>query len=131
MRIRTADDMPVVKRYKGYRGFVEHLAFQKWSISVDWDTVGTVDAQIIRSNWICKCPFCNGAQVVNLTDPFYCVDCVMQANEFKAMAIVFPDEQRAIETILSKRPVPETRNWSNVETVDDLVRENSEHGIGV
>jgi len=44
---------------------------------------------------------------------------------------VWPDNLSGIEKVLRLRPVPSTRNWLPGETVETLVAENLEHGIGV
>jgi hypothetical protein len=40
------------------------------------------------------------------------------------------DRLAEIEAILLARPLPAQRNWSIPETLDDLRRENREHGHG-
>ena len=45
--------------------------------------------------------------------------------------VLWPDDREGIESVLSHRPIPESRNWLPGETVDDLKRENIEHGLVV
>ena len=40
----------------------------------------------------------------------------------------FPEEWQEIASTLQERPDPLTRNWLHGETVEDLERENEEHG---
>ena len=44
--------------------------------------------------------------------------------------VIFPDEMAEINQLCSKRPM-ENRNWYPGETLKDLERENSKHGIEV
>jgi hypothetical protein len=44
--------------------------------------------------------------------------------------VTLPSDVEAIEGALVVRPDRSTRNWQPGETVDDLLRENREHGIG-
>ena len=129
-RIRTAKDMPIVQRFGGNKGFVEGLVKQRWGADtvINWSTEGAVQAEINRSNWVVRCSLCNGAQVIEPGEPFFCVDCLMTLNNRQAMAIVMPEDRAKIEAILVKRP-PDNRNWLIGETVIDLELENIEHGI--
>ncbi len=54
---------------------------------------------------------------------FRCSNCYLQCRA------VWPEQREAIWDITKQRPVPQTRNWLPGETVDDLRRENEEHGV--
>ena len=43
--------------------------------------------------------------------------------------VPLPVDIEAIERVLMRRPDVSSRNWLPTETVEDLVRENAEHGI--
>jgi ribosomal protein S27AE len=95
----------------------------------DFRPRGAVCAEVNRGRWIARCPLCGpGAMLVSRADPrFWCVTCGMAANGGQPMQVLFPAEQRTIETILLMRPV-ENRNWQPGEGVAALARENLEHG---
>lgn len=132
MKIRKASDQPIVRKMGGYQRFVEKLVMDRWGTRVNWTILArSVTAEIVRSNWVVRCPFCAGSQVVDLGEPFYCVDCCMQANAGLPMEIFVPTERREIERLLLMRPDPNTRNWLFGETVENLQAENLEHGLEV
>lgn len=69
-------------------------------------------------------------------DFFLCSHCGMQA------PVVWPDRPHALLAVLSRRPVPDTRNWypadhpvairfglPHGQSVADLEAENEEHGV--
>lgn len=131
MIIRTANQQPVVKAKGGYRAWLTEMVLQRWDCVINWDDVqGVVAAEIVRSNWRVSCPFCRGAVVYEPGEPFICPDCVNQANEHHPMMVAMPPEsyRQQIETVLLKRPDPNTRNWLPHETVTMLKAENLEHG---
>jgi hypothetical protein len=43
--------------------------------------------------------------------------------------VVFPEDRTAINRILARRSVPQTRNWNPGETTTDLEAENMTHGV--
>ncbi len=143
MLIRTAEQQEIVRNLakvrrragataSDYRLFVEELVRQRWGGQlIDWDhAVGSIFAEIIRSNWIVQCIFCRNGIIAQPGEHFYCPDCMMQGNGFKPMEIVWPEssERREIERLLLKRIDPNTRNWFRHETTADLLVENLEHG---
>jgi len=113
--------------------FVSKTIRQNWGqpLRIAWDeTHGEVLAEVVRSSWRVKCPFCAGALVAEPGEPFFCVDCLMQANGFQPMRVIWPGNRHAIEVVLLHRPDPLTRNWlpNNGETLDYLIFENEQHG---
>lgn len=131
MKILTANEQFIVRKMGGYRAFIDKLVRDRWQARVNWsDVQGEVAAEIVRSSWRVSCPLCAGASVIEPDEPFFCVDCMMQANDFKPMLVVWPDKRSEIETLLLRRSDPQRRNWLPGETVGDLLKENSEHGIG-
>jgi hypothetical protein len=54
---------------------------------------------------------------------FKCDNCGARAE------IVVTKNMAAIDAVLSLRPIPQTRNWTD-ETVESLLAENVAHGIG-
>lgn len=130
MIIRTASQQAAVRRAGGYRRFVEQCAAARWAgmACVNWEQRGEVRAYVARSSWRVDCPWCREAIVAEPGEGFFCPNCMMVANEGKAAAVVFPAEREEIERALLMRVDPETRNWLLHETVEDLLRENLEHG---
>lgn len=101
--------------------------------------------RVERGAWIADCPrpFCTAAQhlgpapisgtVGGLFEPadggtvgsFRCLTCTWEGpSQWPTQ-----DERRAIQHVLSLRPVPATRNWLPGELVRDLVAENVAHGV--
>ena len=132
MEIRIASQQQAIKQHGGYRRFVENCLRLRWSnyLKIDWaHPQGMVQAQVMRSNWVAKCPHCPSQMFVQPGEPFFCPDCAMQGNDYKPMTVVWPKKRQAIERVLLQRKDPLNRNWLIGETVDDLINENLEHGI--
>lgn len=86
--------------------------------------------RVNHGRWIVDCPFCTSAQLASLTDPrFLCAECGNVNADGKWLPIVWPAGAEVLEAALAIRPT-ENRNWSPGESVADLHRENTEHGIG-
>lgn len=118
----------------GYRNLVEREAALRWvgaNVRVDWRARGELHAYVNHSNWVVDCVFCRDALVAEPGEPFFCPNCCMVSNNGLAMAVIFPDNRAEIERVLLMRPDPEKRNWKLGETVEQLVAENIEHGIGI
>ena len=62
--ILTANQQRAVEMYGGYRAFIEAMVKSRWKRAVNWQVRGWVSAEIVRSSWRAKCPFCAGAVVV-------------------------------------------------------------------
>lgn len=87
---------------------------------------GVTYARVNWSRWIADCPnpFCTSALAVAREQPWFaCLDCDATAE------IVWPRYCEDVERLLVMRPDPITRNWEPGETLQDLYRENAEHGI--
>lgn len=88
---------------------------------------------------ICDTPGCSGAERVwpngaireksgrkygiSRQGVLHCSNCG------KTSSVTFPPDRRRINAVLSRRPVPETRNWFPGETLESLVEENAAHGL--
>lgn len=94
-------------------------------------TVGRTFATVNHNRWIVKCPHCStGAMLASKREKiFWCVNCEMQGNNGYPMQVIFPKDIAMIEQVLCERPDPSTRNWLIHETVNDLMRENAQHGV--
>lgn len=90
-----------------------------------------VHAEINQGRWIARCPFCAGAELVDLEDPqFYCLSCYNTTAGHRWLRVKLPRRDRAaIEAALEERPLAEIRNWYPGETVKALRAENAEHGV--
>jgi len=134
--IRTANQQPRLRQLGlNYRGYIEHLVWERWKRKVNWETGGQpLKAWINYSNWSVTCDMCNESVVAEPSDPvFYCPNCENAANGYRARPVEFPDQdtKHEIERLLLLRPNPDTRTWYADETLDDLKKQNLEHGIGV
>jgi hypothetical protein len=130
MKILTANDQSIVKKIGGYRRYIEAKLYERWSEMppmnfwrVERDAK-PLQAVVMRSNWAVRCDVCNDIFVAEPGEPFHCPNC-----NAAARPVTFPKNRTAIEAELLKRPDPLTRAWLPGETVDDLKRQNAEHGI--
>ena len=101
---------------------------------------GTVRAYINEGRWIVECPSeCGGAVIPSLKlRAFMCPNCANLENDGMWYRAIFPPDYRQIENALLRRPnrrgpmfphEARNRNWIPGETLEDLQRENQEHGI--
>lgn len=51
------------------------------------------------------------------------------ANCGQTSTVEFPSDKTAINRVLARRPVPETRNWYPGESPESLVEENAAYGL--
>lgn len=131
MRILIANEQIAVQNSGGYRQFITRLVIDRWRFSINWRSrKGSVKAEIVKSNWRVACPFCRGAVVIQPRKLYFCPDCANQANDFKPMLVLWPQNRAEIERVLLLRPDPLRRNWLPSETLQDLIDENNAHGIG-
>lgn len=91
---------------------------------------GEIEAHISVGRWCVLCGICRSAVVAEPTDPFFC--CVECGSGGAWRRVIFPREREEIETVLLLRPgfrgASPARSWFPNETVDDLRRENLDHG---
>ena len=97
---------------------------------------GELQAEINQGRWIVRCPVagCGGAIIPSESDPvFYCTECGNEDNGGAMYSVCFPQERKAIEVELMRRPLrarlPSSRNWQPGETVADLRHEADERGV--
>lgn len=103
------------------------------------EVAASIPAELEHGRWIAKCPNrpigCGGALNASLTEPvFLCADCGSPENNGKWYAVAFPPDRAGIEAMLLKRPAVIAdsairRNWKPGESIADLQRENTEHGV--
>ena len=91
------------------------------------DEISTVlRAYVNHGRWVADCPACNGGVLgPNPQDggTAPCLDCG------HLYTIAYPQEWRAIQALLVRRPRMENRNWRPGETCALLRAENLEHGV--
>lgn len=133
--IREAKDNMGVKKFASgnYRGFVERLCRERWDAHTNWElnpSAPPLYAEVNRSYWAVACE-CREALDIDFGELYFCPNCLNLAYGGKARLVIFPDEKtrREIESVLSLRPVPDTRNWLPGETIQDLKDENALHGV--
>jgi len=82
-------------------------------------------AYVNHGRWVADCPDidCPEAHQVSGGDVFQCVNCGASG------VVEFPDCVDVVDAVLAVRPVPQTRNWTPDETVEDLQKENEIHGL--
>ncbi len=89
-----------------------------------WTPAAPVTAYVNHGRWIADCGMCRTPMFVRPEWPLAC--CPQCGARYAAVA--FPPDIAALTTLLCRRPDPENQNWQPPETVDDLRRENEEHG---
>lgn len=131
--IKTGEDHHRVKKAGGYRQWVSQITTQLWTgHRINWTPSGDpLPPIIVRNNWAVECPYCRDAFLYEPGYDFFCRTCLMQGNGGQPRPVDMPANRVAIETTLEQRPDPHTRNYLIGETIDDLKRENAEHGIGL
>lgn len=85
-----------------------------------------VTAYVNHGRWVADCPFCNGAELIDLDDPrFYCLSCLNATvgGAWLAVKLPAPAERAAIEHELLRRKEDRHRNWLPGETVTRLHQE--------
>lgn len=114
----------------------EHAAVSHWSRpDVDWHIPTTLapiglPAFVSGGRWLVQCPACLSAQYACEQDArFFCVDCLNEHAGGAWVRVVWPKEREAIEAALLERPDKHSQTWMPHESVDDLRRQNAEHGI--
>ena len=81
-------------------------------------------AYLNHGRWVVDCPR-DGCPEAHLADSdlFVCANCGLVSK------VVIPDEMFAVNEIVEKRPVPQTRNWRPGEPLHYLIEENIAHGL--
>ncbi len=112
---------PILSRYYTSAGLV--LALEP-PIGKD-----KVRAEVNHNRWIAKCE-CGGAEVVDpMYRVFYCLSCFNDAHKGRTRKVRFPRNYDKIENALEVRPNPYNRCWLVGETIEDLEKENEDHGL--
>jgi hypothetical protein len=104
------------------------------------NAVAPVRAYVNHSRWVGDCtrPYCGGAELLApAQEMFHCANCDL------IVELAWPKDAARIWAVLSRRPVPQTRNWFPLDhplavtagcphgqSVKDLEAENREYGVG-
>lgn len=95
------------------------------------DRAVAAPAFVNHNRWLAACPDCGSAVYVWRGYPtMVCLECWNAGMGGRWRRVEWPGDLGAIEAALARRPIPQTRNWHPPESVDDLWRENQEHGLG-
>lgn len=129
--IKTAAEQFAVRQAGGYRNFIASLTLRQWGTFPNWEIGGKpIHAWVCRSSWVVTCDVCNEQDFIEPGQPFYCPNCCNGKNDGRARLVIWPatGDRKKIEWLLSRRVVPQTRNWLLNETIADLEREQRDHG---
>lgn len=88
-------------------------------------------AGVAKGRWVVRCPFCGYVEQRDSGDWLLCRACLNSGNGHLRIRVVWPAEREQIERLLANRRFSWTRNYSHGETLDDLRRENIEHGAAI
>lgn len=89
------------------------------------ESTEALEARVEHGRWIVNCSDCRAGL---FTAPEIPVACCAECGAVYRR-IVFPDDAAAIANVLLARPLRENQGWLPSETLDDLKRENREHGL--
>lgn len=95
----------------------------------DLAVAGAVYAEANWGRWVARCPapWCTNAVALDRGQVTF--GCAGMGGCGASGHLVWPADPDAVETILTMRPVPATRNWLSGETLEQLLLENAAHGI--
>lgn len=122
--LQFADGRTRVSSHETYLGWqAEQLANR--GIARTWYSDERLHARVNHGRWIADCAACKSGM---LTHPEWRLACCGECGAIYSR-ITFPVMASAIEHVLCRRPQRSTQNWFPTETVNDLLRENREHGV--
>ena len=134
MKIKEAKDQSVVKRFGGYRAFIERECFERWGVLPNWivdKDADTLPLIITYSNYAVQCEDCFECVVIEWDEPFFCPNCLNASNGGLARVVEYPKkkDRNEIERVLLKRINPNSRNMLKGDTIEKLKQENVENGL--
>lgn len=87
-------------------------------------------ARVDAGRWIVNCPFCPAAYFAHPVERrSWCINCQNRGAGGRWVCVAWPDNWRAIESVLVVRPAPENRQWRPGDSVADLVALNVARGL--
>lgn len=122
--IHAKDALPFARR-QGLETWFRRVALDNGHpIGEGISTLPALPARVEHGRWLVDCPGCSGAELADISEPvFLCLSC---GNKFAGnlpVAVAFPQQRAEIEAVLEKRP-RENQNWSDKESVEDLIAES-------
>ena len=120
-----------------YRGFLARRRVENGIEPVELpqgeEVGGDISGYVSAGRWIVECPNCGEGYLVDDQDLLF--QCSACGTDGQWKRVIMPADRDEIDRLLLLRPgwqgqAPH-RNWAPGETVDDLRRENIEHGVGV
>lgn len=96
---------------------------------VDVAVPGVAYAEANWSRWVARCPagLCTNAVQVQRWQPRFVCDGAGGCGW--TTELVWPADPEAVEVLLAMRPDAKTRNWVPGETLNDLLADNTTHGV--
>ena len=127
--IHAKDALPFARR-QGLEVWFRRIALDNGiPVGDGVSTLPAVPARIEHGRWLVDCPGCSGAELADISEPvFLCLSCGNSFSGHLPVAVRFPRERTAIEAALERRP-RENQNWTDKESVADLMAENIEFGV--
>lgn len=87
-------------------------------------------ARVNHNRWIVDCPTCKNAEFLWPDERlFMCQICWNGTFNGQWVSVEVPQQKNIIEQILKTRPAPQNRNWEIGESVQELRRQNRDHGL--
>jgi hypothetical protein len=124
-KILTAQDV----QGEGVVEFTVRVLRRRWNnhpIPVGFAEGIQVEAEINQGRWIVPCPFCTGAEMLDMKDlRFFCLSCYNKAVGGKWIKVAVPKEKevKGVERELLRREVV-NQNWTAKESIEGLRKEN-------
>ncbi len=122
--LRWPDRSPVASA-AAYLGWHRQHLVDAGAQALEWTYAGPVDARVNHGRWIVDCPNCKSGA---LTHPDWRIACCGECGCVMPVVTV-PTDADVIAALLLRRPTREVQNWFPHESVQDLERENAQHGV--
>ena len=127
--IHAKDALPFARR-QGLEAWFRRVALDNGQpVGEGYSTLPPLPARAEHGRWLVDCPGCSGAELADISEPvFLCLSCGNAFAGHLPVRVKFPKKVREVEAILEKRP-RENQNWSDKESMEDLVAENARRGV--
>lgn len=108
-----------------YQRWHRHVVTQRYGEV--WISEEAASAAVNHGRWVAACFWCGTGM---LTRPDWGIAGCAECGAFYPKGKVrFPTNHAEIQEVLCRRPVRSTQSWLPTESIDDLRRENSAHGV--
>lgn len=130
VRLVTAADLRLhdgskVTSAAAYLGWHRWHLIEAGAVVMEWPYDAPLAARVNHGRWIADCPNCAGGA---LTHPEWRLACCGECGCVMTH-VVFPPDLDQIAALLLRRATRPLQNWAPPETVADLARENTAHGV--